>query len=91
MITENRIGEVPARMLLSSMTKDDIMNYIVDTILWKEVQGKRPLVVTLLDITAHFKKDVKPLLRELAKDKEIHHGRTLSGIWFSIYRKDKLL
>ena len=78
-------------MLLGSMSKDDIMNFIIDSILWKEKEGRRPLVVTLLDITAHFKQDVKPLLRELAKDKEIRHGRTLSGIWFSIYSEDQLL
>lgn len=73
------------------MTKDSITDYIVDTILEKEKSGARPLSVTMIEISSHFKQNAKTILREMVIEHEIYYGHTMNDIWFSIYKEGNLM
>lgn len=73
------------------MEEGRVIDYITDVIARKELDGKRPLLVTLRDIVAALGPGALPVLRTLARENRIHFGRTLNGHWFSIYSRDYLL
>lgn len=73
------------------MEEGRVIDYITDVIARKELDRKRPLLVTLRDVVAALGPDALPVLRTLAREGRIHFGRTLNGHWFSIYSRDHLL